>query len=125
MTIADRYVFPAGRFGNSVQFLPSAQSTPGGGEGYLLCVVNGSDDPSRSEFWLFDAARLFEGPLCRLGHPRVKVGLTIHSTWVPEIAPRRATYGVPVKADYDQRLVHIKRPDLQELFDTYVYPHFP
>lgn len=125
MTIADRYVFPAGRFGNSVQFLPSAQSTPGGGEGYLLCVVNGSDDPTRSEFWLFDAARLFKGPLCRLGHPRVKVGLTIHSTWVPEIAPRRATYRVPVKEDYDQRLAHIKRPDLQELFDTYVYPHFP
>lgn len=125
MTIADRYIFPAGRFGNSVQFLPSSQSTSGGGEGYLLCVVNGSDDPTRSEFWLFDAARLSAGPLCRLGHPGLKVGLTIHSTWVPEIAPRRATYKVPVKTDYEDRLTRINRPDLRPLFERHVYPHFP
>ncbi len=144
MEIADHYVFPAGRFGNSVQFLPTSQSTPGGCEGYLLCVVNGSDDPTHSEFWLFDAAQLSAGPLCRLGHPRLKVGMTIHSTWVPEIAQRTATYNVPVKEDYDQRFQHIesmkqnpemrkksdrrkktKTADPRQLFEQYVYPHFP
>lgn len=131
MTIADRYVFPAGRFGNSVQFLPSRQSTPGGGEGYLLCVVNGSDDPAHSEFWLFDAARLSAGPRCRLGHPGLKVGMTIHSTWLPEISPRQATYSVPVKKDCEQRFRHIKRMKqnpkirkLRRLFEQYVYPHY-
>jgi hypothetical protein len=137
MTIADHYVFPAGRFGNSVQFLPTSQSTPGGGEGYLLCVVNGSDDPTRSEFWLFNAAQLSAGPVCRLGHPKLKVGMTIHSTWVPEIAKRKAIYNVSVKKDYEERLDRINKMksekqsdknyeshDLRQLFEQYVYPHF-
>jgi carotenoid cleavage dioxygenase-like enzyme len=133
MTIADHYVFPAGRFGNSVQFLPTSQSTPGGGEGYLLCVVNGSDDPTRSEFWLFDAAKLSAGPVCRLGHPKLKVGMTIHSTWVPEIAKRKATYHVSVEKDYEERFDRInqmksesesEKRDLRRLFERHVYSKF-
>lgn len=125
MTIKDRYVFPAGLFGNSVQFIPRPGAAPGTADGYLMCVVNGSDDPETSEFWLFDAQDLARGPLCRLGHPDLKIGLTIHSTWVPEIHARTAPYHVSVKEDYDKKLQTIGREqDLLPLFEQYVYPHF-
>jgi carotenoid cleavage dioxygenase-like enzyme len=124
MTISDRYLFPAGCFGNSAQFIPRPGSSPGGDSGYLMCIVNSSDHPEQSEFWLFDAQNLSSGPICRLGHPSVKLGLTIHSTWIPEVQRRCATYQVSVREDYDERLNHIKRPVLSPLFQKYVYPHF-
>ena len=124
MKISNRYIFPAGCFGNSVQFIPRPGSDPGGDSGYLMCIVNSSDHPEQSEFWLFDAHSLSSGPICRLGHPSVKLGLTIHSAWIPEICRRRATYNVSVREDYDERLRHIKRPGLLPLFQNHVYPHF-
>lgn len=124
MKISDRYIFPAGCFGNSVQFIPRPGSIPGGDSGYLMCIVNSSDHPEQSEFWLFDAKSLSSGPICRLGHPSVKLGLTIHSTWIPEIKRRCATYKVSVREDYDERLRHINRPGLLPLFQNYVYPHY-
>ena len=125
MTIKDSYVFPAGLFGNSVQFVPRPAAVAGGADGYLMCVVNGGDDPETSEFWIFDAEDLARGPLCRLGHPEVKIGMTIHSTWVPGIQPRSASYQVSVKEDYDEKLQRIaKEKELQPLFEQHVYPHF-
>ena len=125
MTIEDQYVFPAGRFGNSVQFIPRPGAQAGGDDGYLMCIINGSDDPKTSEFWLFDAQNLSSGPVCCFGHESVKVGMTIHSTWVPEISNRSATYRVPVEQDYNEKLDTIERKDeLLPLFKQYVYPNF-
>jgi len=55
----------------------------------------------------------------------VKIGMTIHSTWVPEISNRSATYRVPVEQDYNEKLRTIERKDeLSPLFEQYVYPNF-
>lgn len=125
MTIVDEYTFPLGRFGNSVQFIPRPSAEPGSADGYLLCIVNGSDDPEHSEFWLFDAQALAKGPICCLAHPSMKIGLTIHSTWVPSIQKRTAAYLVSVRKDYEERLNHIDRVnELKDLFEKHVYPHF-
>ena len=121
MTIEDHYSFPSGRFGNSVQFIPRAGAEPGSADGYLLCITNGSDDPEQSEFWLFDAQDLAKGPICRMGHSSLKIGLTIHSTWVPSIQERTASYKVSIRDDYKERLHRINRlEELEPLFNTYV-----
>jgi hypothetical protein len=88
-------------------------------------VVNGNKDPEHSEFWIFDAENLGRGPICCLGHPSLKIGLTIHSTWIPAIHKRKATYKISVQDDYNEKLKRIKREqELGPLFHTYVYPHF-
>ncbi|MGP1387252.1 MAG: carotenoid oxygenase family protein [Thainema sp.] len=143
MQVADSYQFPPGCFGYSAQFMPRKRS---GSEaegsvnnaidpsmdGYIVCVVNTSDRPTQTDFWIFDAANLQQGPVCKLVHPEVKLGLTIHSTWLPEIKPRSATYNVPVRADYQNRLQHNLMQDIhptavadvQQLFEKFVYPNF-
>ena len=125
MKIVDSYAFPAGRFGNSVQFIPRAAASAGGADGYLMCIVNGGDDPEISEFWIFDAQSLAQGPLCRLSHKQVKIGMTIHSTWVPKIQPRTAGYRISVREDYDEKLQRIGlEKELKPLFENHVFPHF-
>ncbi|MFN9622321.1 MAG: carotenoid oxygenase family protein [Cyanobacteriota bacterium] len=126
MEIKDQYVLPQDCFANSVQFIPRLNAHPGSSDGYLMCIVNRSNQSNQNEFWIFDAQNLGAGPLCRLGHAEVKVGLTIHSTWVPRIQPRKATYCVSVRDDYDKRLEHINaQEEVIQMFRDYVYPNFP
>jgi len=127
MTIADSYVFPPGCFGTSAQFVPRRDGGDDPTAGYLMCIVNASDDPAQSELWLFDAAHLAKGPVCKLSHPQLAIGMTIHSTWLPRLNPRRASYYVPVPEDYEPRLAQLspeRRERLERLFRDHVYPHF-
>jgi carotenoid cleavage dioxygenase-like enzyme len=134
MQIVDKYLFPPGHFGNSPQFIPRGDNTDQT-YGYLACVVLLDKDAGpTSEIWLFDAQNLEQGPICKLGFPTqaapagqtavpFQMGLTIHTTWVPEIAPRTASYHVPVQADYDPLLVN--EPEaIRRFFKEEVYPHF-
>ena len=143
MEIADNYQFSPGYFGNSAQFVPRnssrrqltlsekrPQADPPEAsdpkdestDGYLLCVVNSSD--RYSEIWVFDAANLRQGPLCKLSHPQLNMGMTIHTTWLPKIGKRSADYNIPVKEDYQARL-KTQPEKIKQLFEQAVYPHFP
>lgn len=129
MQIVDRYVFPPGVFGNSAQFVPRRGGSDDQTAGYLMCIVNTSDDPAQSQFWLFDAAHLSKGPVCKLTHPDLAIGMTIHSTWLPRLNPRQASYYVSVPEDYQERIAKIPTPErrqrIEQLFRDRVYPHFP
>lgn len=130
MKIADAYRFPQGAFGNSPQFIPRPANDWSGGDGtdgYLATVVVFDDDQGlpQSQIWIFDGQNLSQGPICKLGDPsgQFQMGLTIHTTWIPEIGPRNATYNVPVREDFEPMLVG--QPHLvKELFETQIYPHF-
>jgi hypothetical protein len=101
LTTPDVYQFPAGHFANSPQFIPKA-GTEGSTEGYLACVVlsDNVDGSTNSEFWIFDAANLSQGPLYRLCHDAMDIGFTIHTTWLPHIAsPQGVKYDV--QADFE------------------------
>ncbi|WP_414587175.1 carotenoid oxygenase family protein [Scytonema sp. PCC 10023] len=120
MAIADRYKFPPGYFGNSVQFLPRTHSDGSSTDGYIACTVVSH----KSEIWIFDAKDLAQGPLCKLSHPQLKFGFTTHTTWLPKIAPRTANYYIPVRKDFEN-LVNQQRAEIQKLFEEAVYPKFP
>lgn len=120
MTIADSYQFPDGYMVSSPQFIPRLGSDGDSTDGYIVCTVF---TPQSNEFWIFDAANLAGQPLCKLSHPDLNFGFTLHTAWLPKIGRRQASYNIPVKPDY-QELVNENSPDIQKLFEEEVYPHF-
>lgn len=120
MTIADSYQFPDGCIGSSPQFIPRRGSEGNSVDGYLICSVF---TPVSNEFWIFDGANLAGKPLCKLSHPDLNFGFTLHTAWLPNIGRRQASYNIPVKSDY-QELVDKQCPNIQKLFEDEVYPHF-
>jgi carotenoid cleavage dioxygenase-like enzyme len=117
--VADHYPFPAGRVCLSPVFVPRDGSTDDD-DGYLVCtVISDAGD----ELWVFDAANLGQGPLARLGHPDLNLPFTLHTLWVPSVAPRTATYAVDIRADYAASVRKLPT-DLQQVFEDDVYPHF-
>lgn len=125
MKITDGYQFPPGYFGNSPQFMPRSESTDSSTDGYILCLV--SFDETQRELWLFDAKNLNKGPICKLNHPDLKFGLTIHSTWIPSIHSRMADYYIPVEEDYEALIKNQSpevRDEIRELFKKKIYPKF-
>ncbi len=101
------YLCPRGWSMLSPTFIPRRGSTGGQRDGYLLCLAHCADsvprphDTSGEEVWIFDAADITAGPLCRLGHPELDFAFTIHSTWVPELRPSPRDYRVSLKDDLD------------------------
>jgi len=126
MTIADHYQFQKGYIGSSPQSIPKV--IPGEGfatdsqKGYLVCTVF---TPERNEFWVFDGENLNQGPMCKLFHPSLNFGFSLHTTWLPTIGQREATYNIPVALDYDAILTQQCDPKIRELFEQAVYPYFP
>lgn len=126
MAIADAYRMPDGRVLSSPQFAPRA-GRDGDTDGYLVCTVSSDDDTtdgsSGDELWIFDAADLARGPVCRLAHPDLDFGFTIHTTWTASIAPRTSPYRVRARDDYGAAVAKLPAA-LQAVFEAEVYPRF-
>lgn len=119
--IADCYQFPQGYFASSPQFMPRNDGQDSSTNGYIICTI--SSPENQNEIWIFDASNLAAGPLSKLTHPNLNFGLTIHTAWLPKIARRTASYNIPVRQDYEE-IVKQKSPEIQELFEQEIYPHF-
>lgn len=122
----DAYCFPRGRAVSSPTFIP-AGGQEASSKGYILVTVV-SDDKSLArssgdEIWLFDAQNLARGPLCRLGHPLLSFGYSLHSTWLPAVERRSAAYLVSPREDYAEILSSQSR-EVVQLFERAVFPHF-
>jgi carotenoid cleavage dioxygenase-like enzyme len=125
LTIEDSYNFPRGYFGNSPQFVPRPDYTEPT-DGYIVCVVIHSDNllSDNTELWIFDAQNLSAGPQYRLSHPRLNMGVTIHTTWLSklETPPIRQDYSV--REDYEHVVAKTRSEAIKTLFEEDVYPHF-
>ena len=74
------HTWPEGWYGCETPFCPKVGATDEA-EGYLVAFV-AEEATGRSEVHVLDAARLGDGPVCRLAVPaRVPAGY--HSWWVP------------------------------------------
>ncbi|MDJ0796909.1 MAG: carotenoid oxygenase family protein [Calothrix sp. MO_167.B12] len=120
LKISDRYEFPNGYMVNSAQFIPRGDIQGNSTDGYIFCAVLSGIG---NEIWLFDAQDLASGPLCKLSHPSLDFGFTIHTAWLAEIAPRNASYHIGVRQDY-QDIVKQRSKEIQELFEEEIYPYF-
>lgn len=118
MQVADGFTFPPGRICLSPQFIPRPGSTSAT-DGYVSCTMISDDrsdtNSSGDEIWIFDAANLAQGPLCRLGHPEMDLGFTLHTTFIHDPKPRTATYNVDVMADHAAGLATLSE-EQQALF---------
>ena len=126
LEIRDTYAFPAGRVCLSPQHVPRKDATDDL-DGYIAVVVI-SDDTSAAgstgdELWIFDAADLAQGPLARLAHPELQLPFTLHTAWMPAIAPRTASYNIDVRADHEVAVAGLSEA-IQDIFEREVYPNF-
>ena len=126
MELVDHYDFPASHIALSPQFVPRRRSGPPPAgvdpatDGYIVCTVVSGEDCS--EFWIFDAADLAQ-PVCVLGHPELRFGLTIHNTWMPEAQPRSAPYRIDPREDFGPRVKATGSCAIATFFERYVYPY--
>jgi hypothetical protein len=125
LTVEDHYNFPAGSFGNSPQFVPRS-GTDDPTDGYIVCILLHSDNllSDKSEIWIFDAKNLHSGPRYRLSHPKLNIGVTIHTTWLSKLEAPPARLDYSVRKDYQEYVKAKKIPAIQTLFEEDVYPHF-
>lgn len=104
-------------------------------DGYIFCtMINGdnnflkAEDEYSREIWIFDAAKLKEGPICKLGHEDLQFAFTIHSVWTPDCKNQDTEYNVNVKEDYDWVINRFKNKAKKKKMRTFlqneVYPHF-
>jgi carotenoid cleavage dioxygenase-like enzyme len=117
MQIEDSYTFSPSQVASSPQFVPRNHSTKEM-DGYLVCTVISNQG---DEIWIFNAANLSEGPICKLDHPSLDLGYTLHTAWLPSIGSRTADYCIEVREDYQ-----IKGKDAltKKLFEEAIYPNF-
>ncbi|MDX2212783.1 MAG: carotenoid oxygenase family protein [Oculatellaceae cyanobacterium bins.114] len=98
LELKDFYQFPEGCLGTSIQFVPKANTT-GNRAGYLVCIVLKSHEfaSNNSEIWIFDAEKdnLGGEPICRLTHPELSLGFTLHTTWMASKSSHKMNGFVP------------------------------
>lgn len=140
MSIQDHYLMPLTAFMRSIQFVPRRRDTPPGPEvdlsqdGYLVMTMvvklkETGDKKYQAQVWIFDAADLDQGPICKLYHPDVTFNYPLHSTWLPELVSPTPPHHIDVEADYNEMIRQTTfwpgpRARLQGFFQQYVYPHY-
>ena len=137
------YQFAKNNLGTSTQFIPRPNAEDQT-DGYIVCVVLTSDqflsqsdrqdnDPEwsqNSEIWIFDARKLKDGPLYKMSHPKLNIGFSFHTTWMPEAKSPKRRLDYDVREDYDHLVEQLiaNHPELsdkiRQLFDQEIYPNF-
>ncbi len=138
MEMEDFYQLPMDYNVRSIQFVPKKNvqdsSVDLSKEGYIMCtLINRVKDSNPAlytrEIWFFDAADLKKGPLCKLSHPELNFGFTLHTAWLAEAVNGDApAYKINIEEDYNSLINKFwwppKRKHMKALFENYVYPHF-
>jgi hypothetical protein len=141
MEIVDSFEFPIGYLARSPQFIPSKDPCPPDKDpathGYILCIIMSDAEPenphsiAKDEVWVFHADDFTGKPIYRLSHPDISLGLTIHSTWIPELqlgkypeAERQAMRKATLDRDYNPVVQAKIFPHTKTLFKEIVYPHY-
>lgn len=86
--LAAQYEYPAGWFGGEAAFAPRTGGSSAEDDGYL-CTFVAEEATGVSELYVFDAARVGDGPVARLPIPQ-RVPTGYHTEWVADadISPR-------------------------------------
>lgn len=101
----DGHNVPAGWYCFAPTYVRSARPEVDREDGYVV-VMNLSDPSTQlpegssgDELWVYLAQDMARGPICRLGHPELKFGMTLHSMWTPRLPPAPLNNQVNIKED--------------------------
>ncbi len=94
-------------------------------EGYIIAMVSTPNRDYPSQFWIWKAGKLCDGPIAKLSHKDVKFAFPLHSAWIPSIAPRTAKYKVDIRQDMDIDDADYRLPEwIKKIFRHHIYPKF-
>ncbi|MCU0446558.1 MAG: carotenoid oxygenase family protein [Microscillaceae bacterium] len=134
MQIEDFWQYPIDFNMRSIQFVPRKGGNPNDSQdGYILVssvnvVAGTSPKQYTAEIWLFDAANLAQGPICKLVNSQMTFAFTLHSAWLETAQDATPTYKINIQEDYNALIKQFfwpgKRKNMQAFFDQYVYPYF-
>lgn len=138
MQLADHYANQPHEKLQSLQFIPrqrndSPEDLEKEMDGYIAALFmvadpTGSVSGYSRQLYLFDAADLVAGPVCKMSHDKLAWSLTIHSTYCDEIAAPSLDYQVDIPEDYNwvlDRFVDAdKQKRLRDFLEQEVYPHY-
>ncbi|MBN3947564.1 MAG: carotenoid oxygenase family protein [Nostoc sp. NMS7] len=143
MVIADSYQFPRSHIALSPQFIPRKNNEDSSTNGYILCFVfTQKEDQKEDQIWIFDAGDLKKGPRCKLHHPELNFGFSLHATWLQNISSQEPIRKFSVREDYQdsvENLLQFVEEDfssfigtdkedlkkaIQDLFEKKIYPNF-
>ncbi|MEO1670262.1 MAG: carotenoid oxygenase family protein [Cyanobacteria bacterium J06631_2] len=137
------YQFDKRNLGTSAQFIPRP-NTEDQTDGYIVCAVltsdrflaqpteadNNPDWSQNSEIWIFDAQNLSQGPLYKMSHPKLNIGFSFHTTWMPEVKSPERRLDYDVRQDYEELVAELITnqsavgDNIRQLFEEEIYPHF-
>jgi hypothetical protein len=127
--LEDYYQFPQGYEIRSLQFTPRKTSNGKrpGTDGYItVLMINEDGDNFFRELWIFDAARLKEGPVCILTHPELNYAFTLHSVWTSDLESNPDDgYRVDMIEDYTNMInkIWLGKKKVKSFFEEKVFPH--
>jgi Retinal pigment epithelial membrane protein len=136
MTLDDYYQFDLQTILKSLQFVPRNTPTPNADpqmDGYIITTTlvnypNAQGNNYQCEIWVFDGLNLAQGPICVLNHPELDYAFTLHSAWTEQAQTPVSNYKIDIRKDYDPLIQQLepseRQPDIQSLFNNYVYPPF-
>jgi hypothetical protein len=116
----DSWPLPSGWITWTPTFVPKCRAVDGGAvptgepcdaDGYLLVTAVSDPGPglpegsSGTEIWVFDSGDIAKGPICRLGHPDLTIGVVVHSCFVTQIESFGAGPPYDVREDYDLKAI--------------------
>ena len=103
----DGWSIPHGWYGFAPTFVPSAKPGVDAEDGYVVLTALSDRSAalpkasSGDELWVFEAMNIKRGPICRLAHPDLKFGMTLHSLWLKDLPEAPTTNHVDLRADLD------------------------
>ncbi|MEP7108550.1 MAG: carotenoid oxygenase family protein [Ferruginibacter sp.] len=131
MTPVEHYQFDKNTFIRSLHFIPRPTPSTGAAyetDGHIFCTVQAGMPQAeplkyRSEYWVFDAAKISAGPVCKFKFDDIQFCFTLHSAWLESALPFNLSYDVDVRQDYDAVIGKlIDKPIIESYFKNYVYP---
>ncbi|MFZ4633764.1 MAG: carotenoid oxygenase family protein [Saprospiraceae bacterium] len=143
MKSGDYYQAPQNTYLRCVHFIPRPTPTPNIDpqlDGYLMVLAQAgypeSNDTWRyqSEYWLFDATNIAQGPICKMYSPKVENAFVLHTAFLPEVLPYNNPYQVNIRQDYNESIQQlpikglfgfVDKAALTLFFDKFVYPNYP
>jgi hypothetical protein len=128
--IADAYVFPDRVLLYTIACLDSKND---GGAGYIIAGVvtdqAAGEKSSGHEYWLFDAANLAKGPICKLGHESLNNSTLFHTVYIPgdvakQLNRKEKTYHVPLREDYPREELKNWDDCVLKTYEEVIWPYF-